>query len=252
MKNRTFCVLLALGLGLSGASSDLRAAVAIKAEGDVPVVSTVTATIKNGTEIKATYASGSTSLSFPQYLEVNFNCSRVGYQALIVSTDNSSAAANPKYTGTGSGSGLVYLSNKTQNAALHWVVFDSPVTGGYTFVPGTDPVAEPIKTANQFFIVDQKERVSNPADPFYLKFPAGYASFVFGLRQLVASLANAPDPDRKTIDGKVYVYLGANVRFRSAGIYKTNTLKIQLVTINDDKTFTEHAATAAFTVTATR
>ncbi len=229
-------VLTTLALPLKEASS-----VVILSVGGSSKGGTLQVNIMNGTAIAGTYVAGKNNLSFAQYLEVKFSCAIDGYQALIISTDNSVLGANPRYTGTGSGSGLILESSPATNAALHWVVFDSPVSGGYTFVPGTDPNTEPIKTANQFFVADKKES----------PFPAGYASFVYDLTNYAAKLADAPTASRQTTDGTVYVYLGANLKFMPAGTYRTNRLKVELVTIKPDQSVEMHYS-QTFTVTATR
>ncbi len=203
--------------------------------------STLDVTIQNGSSITGTYVSGSNNLSFAQYLKVKYSCNLDGYQAIIISTDNSSASASPRYTGSGSGSGLVLASATATNAALHWVVFVTPVSGGYTFVPGSDPNAEPIKTSNQFFVTDKKES----------PYPVGYASFAFALDSYTANLADAPNVGRTTTGGIVYVYLGANLKFMPAGQYKTNSLSVELVTINPDNSYIVHQK-KTFTVTATK
>jgi|GEM_PF-2038662 len=240
MKRKILSVWMVLMLSFCGIPSVGSGAIAITASGDA-TGSTLSVSIMNGTSLTGTYAAGANNLSFSQYLEVKFSCGRAGYQAIIVSTDNSNLSANPKYTGGGSGSGLVLTTNTATNAALHWVVFDTPVSGGYTFVPGADPNTEPIKTSNQFFVADKKES----------PFPAGYASFAYDIDAFAGNLANAPDSGRNTVDGKIYIYLGANLKFMPAGTYKTNMFRVELVTINPDQSFVVHNR-KTFTVTATR
>ncbi|HNV86006.1 MAG TPA: hypothetical protein PKL97_03455 [Candidatus Omnitrophota bacterium] len=240
MKRKILSVWMILALLFCGVPSAGMGEVVITATANA-TGSALSVSIMNGTAITGTYVSGSNNLSFSQYLEVKFSCGRDGYQAIIISTDNSNISANPKYTGGGSGSGLILTSNTATNAALHWVVFTDPVSGGYTFVPGSDPNAEPIKTSNQFFVADKKES----------PFPAGYASFVYDIDAFAGNLANAPDPGRSTVTGTIYIYLGANLKFMPAGTYKTSMLRIELVTINPDQTFVVHNRRTV-TVTATR
>lgn len=196
----------------------------------LPKKSTIEVNLMDGDLFEGTLAEGRDTISFPQHLEVKYSSTLDGYQALIISTDNSSQSASPRYTGSGSGSGLVLDSNTELNAALHWVVSDSPVEGGYQFVPGTNPDVEPINPALQFFTADKKEA----------PFSAGYASFIFDIDGYASKLADAPNDNRSTADGTISVYLGANLKGLPAGTYETSTLTVELVTVNPDQTFVVH------------
>lgn len=195
--------------------------------------SSMLVTIQNGSTLGG--STTATEYSFPQYLRVAYNVNRNGYQAIVIFTDNSATAANPKYTGGGDGAGLVKTTSTTINAPLHWVVFPTAGAGFYTFAP--------IDPSNEFFVVDKKR-------PDGSAFPAGFASFIFDINFGRSFLAAAPIPQRDDTDGIVFIFLGANFAGASAGTYRTNQLKIQLVTLlNGNITAVHHEQVLTATVT---
>lgn len=199
----------------------------------VPESSNMQVTIQNGASLGGTTSAN--EYSFPQYLSVQYAVNRSGYQAIVIFTDNSATAANPKYTGGGDGAGLVKTTSTTINAPLHWVVFPTAGAGFYTFAP--------IDASNEFFVVDKKR-------PDGSAFPAGFASFIFDILFNRSFLAAAPIPQRDDTDGLVFIFLGANFTGASAGTYKTNQLKIQLVTlVNGNITAVHHEQILTATVT---
>lgn len=165
------------------------------------------------------------AFSLPQYIKVLYDTNRLGYQSVIIATDNSATTANPKYTGFGDGAGLVFEGNTSRNAPLHWTVFPEPQAGGYVFQPGNNAVSEPIRTSNQFFVVDFK-RPNGDA------FPAGFASLAYGIHGQSADLPAAPTSGRRDENGEAYIYLGVNLKGGPQGKYSSNRLKFMLVTLD--------------------
>jgi len=235
MKKSVFVISLALASLCFLGSPGITSASLFTADGSVLETSSLTVTIQNGTSLTGT-SSGSTTFNFPQYLKVDYYSNQSGYQAVIIFTDNSSAGANPKYTGGGDGAGMVLTTSTAVNVPMHWVVFPTAQTGGYNF--------DPIDPANEFFVVDKKR-------PDGSAFPAGFASFIFDLQQRLASLAAAPIANRTTNSGTVYIYLAANFQGAPTGTYKTNQLNIQLVTLVNGSITAVHQS-QVFTATVTR
>jgi hypothetical protein len=225
---------LALGPAAQAGYTVLRS-VKVPGEGTLNETSSLTVTIQNGTDLSGVTAGPVFSMG--PYLKVDYFSNRLGFQALVLSTENSSVGANPKYTGGGNGAGIIQTSNTTLNVPLHWVVFDQPVQGGYTFVGRSNP-PEPIDTSKQFFVVDKKES----------PFPAGYASFTFDILNFFSRLAAAPSADRTTNSGTVYIYLGANFTGTPAGTYKSNTFSLELATVSNGQ-ITEVHQKRTFTIT---
>jgi len=199
--------------------------VSVAGEGTPSETSSMQVQLINGSELTGQTNSG--VISYAQYLRVNFSSTLSGFQAVIISTANKEASASPQYTGGGSGSGLVSQSNTAQNAALHWVVHETPVSGGYNFASCG---GEPVCTSNQFFVADKSES----------PFPAGYASTLYDINGLSAQLPGAPTGGRSVSNGQFYIYLGANLTGMADGTYKTNRLRVELVTINGDGSHNVH------------
>ncbi len=200
------------------------------AAGSITPIGTLNVTVQNGSSL--TGSGTLTTFNFAQYLKVDYYSNLPGYQAVLISTNNSSATANPKYTGGGDGAGLVKTTQTNANVPMHWVVFPTVQTGGYNF--------HPINPANEFFMTDKK---SSP-------FPASFASFAFDIQQAFALLAAAPISGRSSNSGTVYVYLAANFAGASAGTYQTNKLTFELDTLNNGAIVTVHQQ-RTFTATVT-
>jgi hypothetical protein len=212
-----FPVALHLGLFAFAQSSfgvrALQAAV-ITAAGTASDVNTLNVSLVNGTSLSGT--TSATAFNFAARLKVDYFSNAQGYQAILIYTDNSNAAANPKYTGGGDGAGLVHSTSTAVNVPMHWVVHTTSFAYNFT----------PIDPSNEFFVVDQKRPDGSP-------FPAGFASFLYDLNRSFGYLAAAPIANRSTNSGTVYVNLAANFAGAPAGTYKTNQLKIALCTLNN-------------------
>ncbi|OGW68517.1 MAG: hypothetical protein A2036_00015 [Omnitrophica bacterium GWA2_50_21] len=193
------------------------------AAGSITPIGTLNVTLQNGSSLSG--SGTATTFNFAQYLKVDYYSNLSGYQAVLIYTDNSIATANPKYTGFGDGAGLIKTTATNVNVPMHWVVFTTPQSGGYNF--------HPINPDNEFFVVDKKR-------PDGSAFPAGFASFIYDVREAFSLLAAAPLPDRSTNSGTVYVYLAANFAGQSAGTYKTSTLSFDLVTLNNGAIVASH------------
>jgi hypothetical protein len=184
-------------------------------------------------------------------VQISFNDNSSGYQAVIVSTDNTNntTVAN-RYTGTGSGAGLVNLSNRQAAAPLHWGVFDNQAASGntYTQADGGSTAyrfGNSIDTATEFFVTDKKEFVDNPATSTVNELTAilGYATVIGGISNASGTLANSPYNDddpattntkegRLITDGNAFMRFACNYAGQEAGNYITETLKLELVTIS--------------------
>ncbi len=126
-------------------------AVTFTAQGTVSSVSTFSASLltvaADAAATQINFAAGTGIASGDAYINVSFNDNTLGVQAVLISTDNRNNTATPaipKYSGIAQGSGLVGLTNKDLVVPLKWAVFDSKVTGGYTFTNAT----------GEFFIQD--------------------------------------------------------------------------------------------------
>jgi len=223
----TLVVALSLSLPTPGQAYTVLKSVKIGGQGTLTESSSMAVQLIGGSEITGQTGNGQFVISYPQYLKVNFSANRAGFQAVIISTANKEPTANPKYTGGGSGSGLVQTSNTSKNVALHWVVQAQPVTGGYTF---TSCGNEPICTSNQFFVADKSES----------PFPAGYASTLYDINSASGQLPGAPTAGRSVSNGEFYIYLGANFKGSPTGTYKSSTLRVELVTIHGDGSTSVH------------
>ncbi|MBI4550324.1 MAG: hypothetical protein HY714_05310 [Candidatus Omnitrophica bacterium] len=186
----------------------------ITASGTAAAVNTLNVTLVNGTSLSGT--TSGTTFNFAARLKVDYFSNQEGYQAILIYTDNSNAAANPRYTGGGDGAGLVLSTATAVNVPMHWVVHTTSFS--YNF--------HPIDPSNEFFVVDQRR-------PDGSAFPAGFASFLYDLNRSFGYLAAAPIANRSTNSGTVYINLAANFAGASAGTYKTNQLKIALCTLNN-------------------
>jgi hypothetical protein len=184
-------------------------------------------------------------------VRITFADNSSGYQAVIVSTDNTNntTVAN-RYTGTGSGAGLVNLSNRQAAAPLHWAVFDDQATSPNEYAQ-TDlgstayRFGNAITSATEFFVTDKKEFVDNPATANVDELDAilGYATVIGGVSNAVGTLANAPynDDDPATSnntegrlinDGDAFMRFACDYNGQEAGNYITESLKLELVTIS--------------------
>ena len=170
MINKLLRVVLAAMIALLPLQSDLFAAVTILtsvtvgSQGTLGAVSTLTVNVRNVTDdsINATglgfnAAAGGRVTTSPQYLEVNFNDNTVGFQAVLISTDNRLATANPKYTGIAQGSGMVGVTNKDVTVPLVWTVFDAKVNPPIGAVPGTGYSFQVALNLGEFFMQDKEQ-----------------------------------------------------------------------------------------------
>jgi len=133
-------------------------AVTIGAEGTLGAVSNLTVAVfntaddsANGTGLGFNGASGSTVITSPQYLKMNFEDNSIGFQSITISTDNRNASASPKYTGPAGGSGLTGVTATDVTVPLVWTVFDAKVSGGYSFQSFIN------SAAGEFFVSDKKQ-----------------------------------------------------------------------------------------------
>jgi hypothetical protein len=124
-------------------------AVVITAQGQVTLVSTFSAPIKkvsdNTAATQINFASGTGVASGDAYIDISFNDNNVGFQAVLISSDNRNASASPKYSGIAQGSGLVGQTDTSLVVPLKWMVSDALITGGYTFTGA----------AGEFFVQDK-------------------------------------------------------------------------------------------------
>ena len=227
----------------------------ITATGSLGAVSTMSITILNDTDgiPGLTFASNGSDVTVtaPETVEVSFNDNTLGFQSVIVSTDNTTGT--PQYTGLGTGSGLVAVNDTTVAAPLHWVIF--PTQGEadpYVFTDFTSGIdIGKIDSTIQFFIVDRSDPnfdILDPLDPDYV---LGFTTVLAGVTGQIASLANAPEdmnptvdddsdpgtpsatdgPQRQVANGLAYMKFAADYNGQPADDYESSTLTLDLVTL---------------------
>lgn len=139
MMRKTLSVFLAVMTLLLPLQGQLYA-VTFTATGTVSVVSSFTATLKKVSDNSAittntlTFPTGSVYAKADGYVDVTFTDNTVGFQAILISTTNRTAAVPNKYTGIAQGSGMVGVTDTSVIVPLLWMVSDALITGGYTFV----------------------------------------------------------------------------------------------------------------------
>jgi hypothetical protein len=155
-----------------------------------------------------------------------------GNQVILVSTNNRNNAAGHAYTGTGSGAGLVNLTDRSVSAPLHWVIFNTQAEAtSYTY-------ASPVDTTKEYYIVDRQQDKANynpPLEPFDSANVTGYASAVYNINGKKASLSNAgvlPTAAVRTItNGEAYMAIACNYTSMPPAEYITDTLTLDLATL---------------------
>lgn len=148
MNRKTLSVFLAALMVLLPLQGQLYA-VTFTAQGTVSAVSSFSAALKkvsdNTAATQINFAAGSGFASGDAYVDVTFTDNSVGFQAILISTDNRVSTASPKYIGIAQGSGLVGQTDANLVTPLMWMVSDALVTSGYTFTGA----------AGEFFVQDK-------------------------------------------------------------------------------------------------
>ena len=189
----------------------------------------------------------------PQYVKIRFSDNHTGFKSVIISTDNRSSSASPRFSPQfrlATGAGLVgkseiadantnhgaHAGDKVTAAPLHWTVFpNTSQANAYTMV------ADPTK---EFFVIDKQQKKASeldldPQKPGIQPPPAfedivGSALVVGGISGQTAFLADAPVNDghgnhRTITNGKVIVKLAVNYTDQVGQKYNTNTLTFELI-----------------------
>jgi len=151
MMRKTLSVFLAVMTLLLPLQGQLYA-VTFTATGTVTAVSSFTATLKKTADNTAltqlTLPAGTGFAKADGYVDVTFTDNNVGFQAVLISTDNRAATAAPnKYTGIAQGSGMVGVTDTSVIVPLLWMVSDALITGGYTFTGA----------AGEYFVSDKQQ-----------------------------------------------------------------------------------------------
>ena len=228
MKKIFLIILLAMCLTAPGWAVETIIKKDVVAIGELPATVDFKVQILNGQGgVNLSPKPGNPVASSAQVLKITFNNNSPGFQAILIATDNRSPLANPRYTGKGSGSGLIHVDQTNVDVPMHWVVFNNQIPGGYKFVPGG---GQPINPDIQFFVQDLRQNQSTDFPvPWY---SPGYGSIVFGITNKIATLAKAPiQLNRTTQSGTIYVYLGANFQGKPRGIYRSRRFYVGLVSI---------------------
>jgi len=223
------------------------ASTTIQASGSLGGVTSLSVTLLDDTGATGlTFDSTGTvmAVTAPEEVQVDFNDNTAGYQSIIVTTDNTDTGASPKYTGTGTGAGLVASSETTAAAPLHWTVCKTQATANaYTFTTFTaaDEIADPLNKEGfvdnriQFFVVDRSQSTFNTSAVL------GFATVIGGVTGQNASLANAPydntgtgqdsTKQREVTNGTAYMKFAVDYNGQPASNYSTSTLTLDLVTL---------------------
>lgn len=182
-------------------------------------------------------------LSIPQYVEVTFNDNSAGYQAIVVSTDNRSATANPRFSPLfrkATGAGIVGKTEKATSstgsgavegdlitaAPLLWTVFPAAVDAkAYVFTGSMTQEA---------YVVDRQQSIATEMSPVPKDFSdpdvLGYASVVAGVAGQTGTLGSFPSAGRTVDNGKAYLRLAVNYTGMIAQEYATSKLTLEIVT----------------------
>lgn len=154
MMRKTLSVFLAVLTLLLPLQGQLYA-VTFTATGTVSAVSSFTAALKKTADNTAltqlTFPAGTGYAKADGYVDVTFTDNNVGFQAILISTTNRNASANPKYSGIAQGSGMVGVTDTSVIVPLLWMVSDALVTSGYTFTGA----------AGEFFVSDKQQGTSS-------------------------------------------------------------------------------------------
>jgi hypothetical protein len=251
--------------------------VTITAEGTLTGVSTLTVRIfnindgsTNTTGLGLNGGAGAGVVTSPQGLQVNYDDNSVGFQTVAISTNNRDAAASPKYTGPGIGSGMVGKTDTKATVPLAWTVFNDPVNPPAGATPGTGYSFQAAINSDkgEFFMSDKRQgeaaecrdsvtgafesgAACDADDPIVdwdgdgvkgaKPFDGGFASLVTGIAGKIGSLSDASGFNettgvrgplgRSTTDGEVFMYLCTTYTGAEAQGYKTSTLTVEILTL---------------------